>query len=89
MADLLRETIAAFNDLDCGVTIALGAARQMNLLKTDLAEIRQYVKACHEWKEKAVLARTWRGAAATAGAPQPPTCLAPYFPANRKVPAHV
>lgn len=88
MADALRETIAAFNDLDCGLTIALGAARQMNLLNSDLAEIRQYVKACHQWKENAVLARKWNGHAATPGAPPPPACLRSHF-AARKVPAHV
>ncbi len=86
MPDPLRETIAAFNDLDCGLTITLGFARQMNLLQSDLAEIRQYVKAFHQWKENAVLARNWKGEAATPGAPQPPTCLRRYMP--RKEPAH-
>lgn len=80
MADALRETIAAFNDLDCGLTIAFGAAERMGLSAANLADITAYVARY----------RTWAAQTDKRGStpPWPPTCLRPLFPA-RKVPAHV
>lgn len=45
----LRSTIAAFNDLDCGYTIAFGAAERMGLDSANLADIAAFTARYRTW----------------------------------------
>lgn len=82
----LRATIAAFNDLDCGYTVTLGAAQQLRLTQADLAEIASYTRRWREW-DQAMHLRTRGNFRADPPAPKLPACLSrPLGPG--KVPAH-
>lgn len=84
----LRATIAAFNDLDCGYTITLGAAQQLRLTQSDLSEIAAFTRRWREWDEAMHLRTRGRSLASDPPAPKLPTCLS--RPLSRgKAPAHV
>lgn len=84
----LRATIAAFNDLDCGCNITLGAAKQLRLTQADLTEIASFTRRWREWDQATHLRTRGRSLAADVPAPTLPACLS--RPLSRgKAPAHV